>query len=310
MATVRYVNGTTGDNAWDGTSPVYTTGTTGPKKTIVGARAVTTNGSLVLIAPGVYLGEPVQAFNSANDAGVVYRRDPRLPGRVIVDWEQSPTSLGGASAGNVNSYWLLQQVMCFMDIHFRNAYSSLASVATLSIPYLIHCVFYQKDGTAQTSYGVTGYNGPSNLIFILNCTFYNLNTAIVVAAGLHYGNYFVGNIAHSSGGTGVNAYSAWPGATGTGNINTSTGANPGLTDAPNEDFSLDPVSVPADWETFMVSGFQGGSIGAWGNGGILYTPNFGSLKFLSPDPNMAAGNPQPGWENDTTYADGTPGDII
>jgi len=49
-----YVNGTTGDNSYDGSSPVHTTGITGPKKTIAAGIGVVADDGNVHVAAGTY----------------------------------------------------------------------------------------------------------------------------------------------------------------------------------------------------------------------------------------------------------------
>jgi len=49
-----YVNGITGNDSWDGTSPTYNGGTTGPKKTIQAAVDVVADGGTVYVASGTY----------------------------------------------------------------------------------------------------------------------------------------------------------------------------------------------------------------------------------------------------------------
>lgn len=305
MASTYYVNGITGDNAWDGTSPTFVSGTTGPKRTIVGARAVTAAGDLVLIAPGVYL-EPNQAWTAATDYQVLYRRDPFKPGKVIVDFENRSPSGGG---NGFAYHWYLDRGW-MMDIHFRNPYPGAALIASgYNDTRLVNCVLYDRDGGTNVGHGLTRYNS-TNPIVILNCSFYNLNVGTYWNGGSAYNNYFVNVTAPFSSFLGGHDYNAFAGNTEAFGVNTSTGASPGFTDAPNEDFTIDSVTTPADWATFQISGLQKACIGAWGNGGFYYTPDMPQLYFFSHDPTYANGNPQPAWENDSTYADGTPGTII
>ncbi len=49
-----YVNDTTGNNNYDGSSPLYTSGTTGPKKTIAAGITVVSNSGTVYVAAGTY----------------------------------------------------------------------------------------------------------------------------------------------------------------------------------------------------------------------------------------------------------------
>jgi predicted outer membrane repeat protein len=49
-----YVNGTSGNDAWDGTSPIHTDGTIGPKKTVKSGVGAVSAGGMVNIAGGTY----------------------------------------------------------------------------------------------------------------------------------------------------------------------------------------------------------------------------------------------------------------
>lgn len=308
MATTKYVDGVNGNNSNDGSSWVLA------KKTIVGARAVTAAGDLVLIAPGVYK-EPNQNFASASDVGVLYMPDPTQARAVIVDFENRP---GENSSAGIYYNWRCDQPVRFLNIMFRNPYSNSAHslIGTSGEAKIIHCVLYQRNGTANTGMGVAEVWGGN--FYVVNCTFYNLQSGMWganVASPRTAHNYFVSVTTPFNSTTGTHDYNAYPGNTETHGINTSTGANPGLRDPANEDFRLDPVTTPADYETFMSAGLFGYRLGANGRGGLYYNPDYEQLRYLTPDPLPSGGNPQPLWENEgpngtNTYTDGTPGDII
>lgn len=318
MAKTVYVNSITGNNAWDGLSPTFVTGTNGPKRSILGARAATATGDLVLIAPGIYHEGPAY-WNSVNDSYVLYRRDPYLPGRVIIDFEGRGDGQAGGFQG-VPTQWVFPDYTFwtgFLDIHFRNPYQGDHAMlaARASALRVFHCCFYQRDGVAGSGMAISHYDGIGwGAGEFHNNTFYNMNWGLYGLVGKRRNNYFVSvsNVMYASGDRDYNAY---PGNAEANGINTSTGANPGLTDPAADDLSLDPVTTPADWATFMTSGELGGQIGAVSNGAWYYNPAIPQLRYLSAAPTPAQGNPQLAWENEgpngtNTYTDGTPGDII
>ena len=51
-----YVNGVTGNDAWNGLCPAWNGGTCGPKRTIQAVIGVAVNGDEVVIAPATYTG--------------------------------------------------------------------------------------------------------------------------------------------------------------------------------------------------------------------------------------------------------------
>jgi hypothetical protein len=54
LHTPIYVNGATGNDGWDGTSPTFTTGKTGPKAKIIAGIGAVSDGGIVYVADGTY----------------------------------------------------------------------------------------------------------------------------------------------------------------------------------------------------------------------------------------------------------------
>lgn len=315
MAKTVYVDGTYGDNSNTGLSWAQA------KKTIVGARAATASGDLCLIKGGVYK-EAKQTFNSVNDTDVLYMPDPSSATSVIVDFENSADVNPAAGFGwDTTSHWFIERGTKFLNISFRNPYTAgntvfICFVPTVTIPvYLLHCIFYQKSGAANTGSGMGPFNGNYDCV-TRNCSFHNLANGLYRPAGTHRNNYYVNVTTPHNSLVGASVdYNAYPGNAEANGINTSTGANPGFRDPGADDFRLDPVTTPADYATFMSGGEYNDRIGALGRGGLYYNSAYPQLRFITRDPSTANGNPQPAWENEgpsgtNTYTDGTPGDII
>ncbi|MDY9922509.1 beta strand repeat-containing protein [Methanobacterium sp.] len=64
-----FVNGTSGNDTWDGTNPIHTTGDIGPKKTITNAIGVVESGGVVYIAKGTYNEHDINITKNLNLQG-------------------------------------------------------------------------------------------------------------------------------------------------------------------------------------------------------------------------------------------------
>ena len=313
MATTWYVDGANGNNAWDGSSKTFVTGTTGPKQTIVGARAITLANDLVVVAPGIYP-EADQFWSSANDVGVVYMADATKPGIIIVDFENRA---GSQLANNGAANWRFGAATIFLNIMFRNPYpgNTYAMMSSNAGLTLIHCTLYQKDGTANTGRAFSAVSSIGDPLHAINCTAYNLGIGwySTTVGSPTANNYLVSVSSMKEFTSGTSDYNAYAGNVETNGINISSGANPGFRDTVAEDFRLDPTTNGgADYATFMTAGLGADRIGAYGRGGVYYNPTYPQLRFLSPVP--STGNPQPSWENEgpagtNTYIKGTAGNI-
>jgi len=82
----RYVDWSSGDDSYDGTSATYISGTTGPWKTINKAQTTAPDGAVVNVAAGTYLEDSNSGGISANDRVLTIRAADGLAlGDVIVD---------------------------------------------------------------------------------------------------------------------------------------------------------------------------------------------------------------------------------
>ncbi|NIA17369.1 MAG: hypothetical protein GWO86_03375, partial [Planctomycetes bacterium] len=84
-----YVNGTTGDDSWDGQWSDYQGGTAGPKATIQAGIDAAGNGDIVVIADGVYKGDGNRDLNFGGKAITV--RSLNGADNCIIDCNGSPT---------------------------------------------------------------------------------------------------------------------------------------------------------------------------------------------------------------------------
>ncbi len=73
--TLRYVDGTNGNDAWDGSVPVFLTGSVGPKKTISSAESIVAAGDIVHIRAGVYRESITLAASGSAGNQIEYRGD-------------------------------------------------------------------------------------------------------------------------------------------------------------------------------------------------------------------------------------------
>jgi methionine-rich copper-binding protein CopC len=94
IADILYVNGATGNDIWDGTSPTYISSTTGPMKTIQTALNAITTGGTVNVASGTYP-EHITISKNLNLVG-------SNPNTTIIDGTHTGRTVDVAAVGNVN----------------------------------------------------------------------------------------------------------------------------------------------------------------------------------------------------------------
>ena len=325
MAKLVYVNWRTGDDANDGLS------SGNAKRTILAARAATaaatasTSASpdLVLIAPGVYFESAqrtngnaanVSLFEAATDTNVTYASDGT--GEVIVDFQNQVPFVDGFSG--ICAYWRFEVAVNFVGISFRNFVSHAIAggssgpttrsayvfydTRTTAGPFgrLMNCVFYQRDGLANSGRVARNFNAE-------NCSFYNLIEGIALSFTTGtieaFGNYFKSVTTPFSGTAPTSKnYNAYPGNTGEANgLNTSSAnTDVGFRDAANDDLRLDPVTDTVAWNKYLTLGRYGGRIGATGKGGPFYRYEIASLRMITTVPASA----WIAWANDSSYTSG------
>lgn len=98
-----YVNGNTGNDGWDGTSPTHTGGSVGPKKTIKSAISASQNGGTISIAAGTYKGDDNRHLNINNKTLTIIGNGTAGAGNTTIDPEQNDLIffIGGGSNSNV-----------------------------------------------------------------------------------------------------------------------------------------------------------------------------------------------------------------
>jgi hypothetical protein len=307
---VVYVDALEGDDGNTGAN--RGSGATGAKATLAGARAALTAGAdLILVRPALYL-EGNITWNATNDNNTVVRNDPFYPGMPIFDYEFRTNYLTGTFA--TNAYMAVSRSVKFFNLHFRDMASNAAPMKLEnSGGWVIHCVFeYRGGGNGGT--GVGTFNATNaNPFNVYNCTFINISTPTngEGTSAITRNCYAPQSTVINADNTGppVKQYNAYSGNAEATGIDSDV-TDPGMRDVGARDFRLDPVTTPAAYQTYMSSGYNGGRIGAFGQGGIYYNNQIAQFKFFSATPDFASGNPNPAWENDPTYTDGTPGTII
>jgi hypothetical protein len=314
---IVYVDGLEGDDGNTGSGR----GAGQAKQTLAGARAALTAGNdIILIRPTIYL-EGNITFSATNDDNTLIRNDPFYPGVPIFDYEFRVNYLTGTLA--TNAYMSVSRSVKFFNLHFRDMASNAAPMKLENANgWVVHCIFEYRGGGVGGA-GVGTFNsGNSNPFNVYNNTFINIQTPSngEGTSAISRNNYAPNSstINPDTGGSPVKQYNAYSGNLEATGIDTDV-TDPGLRDIANLDFRLDPTTIPADYQALITGGFDGGRIGAFGKGGLYYNNKIPQFRFLTPDPDFAGGNPQPGWENEgpggtATYSDGdaggTAGDLV
>lgn len=268
-----------------------------PVRTLTRVYALASNGDRVIMAPGVYP-TSVTAGSVAFGIAKTIMFTPKKAGVVIWDFE-------GSLPGTANIDVSVSAI--FRGLHFRNmGVGKYAFRRTGGTPAFIDCVFYQRDGAANTGRGIQGANLAT---LIENCSFYNLQVG--VESGEAYSCYFKDTTTPFSG-TVTRDYNAFPGNTETNGINTSTGIDPGFLDAGAEDFRLDLSQTGAP-EAYRTQGRFDGPIGATGAPGPWWDARWAQSRWMVPDP-TPEGSMIGSWVNDADYQDpsgtGFTGEIV
>jgi parallel beta-helix repeat protein len=203
---IVYVNGATGDDAWDGRCAVWDGGTCGPKATIQAGINVALTGEQVLIADGTYRGVGNRDLDFVGKAVTVCSASDN-PVACVIDCENAGrgfyfhTAEGAASA--------------LRGLTIRNGNGTDYGGAVYcsgSSPTLIGCIFV---GNTSTAYGGAVACRASSAAILTDCTIAN-NTA-PYGGGVYCRSSSAtlvnctieANLATSTGG-GVNCYTASP----------------------------------------------------------------------------------------------------
>lgn len=303
---VRYVDGINGNDSNDGTSRATACATLNGV-----ISKLTWNGfDIVYIRPGIYV-QSALLMNNEFSQHTTFDVDRYYPGKVILDFNKSLTvAIADAYIGcYYDTRWI--------NIHFTGMaagkYALYYNPTSLILPRVKNCVFYNQ-GTQEG----LGIRAPAAAdMFIKGCSFYNLSNGITGWTSTRTEDCYFNTVTTPIPTNSTNSnYNAYPGNIEANGINTSTpGNDPGFTDAPNNDFTIDSVTDNAAYLQLVRGGSNGGRIGATGKPAYLYDGDFPMNKFFNPQITYASGNLNPEWVNEgpsgtNEYTTGTPGDII
>ncbi len=103
LGTTLYVNGNTGNDGWDGTSPTHSGGSVGPKKTIKSAISASQNGGTISIGAGTYKGSDNRHLSINNLNLNIIGNGTTGAGNTTIDPEQNDLIflIGSGSSSNV-----------------------------------------------------------------------------------------------------------------------------------------------------------------------------------------------------------------
>lgn len=289
MASIWYMDPINGLDANSGASLALA------KRTLTGLEGVISAGDLCLISAGVIaLGASGHTFAIAawNGTWLV----PYGNGDVVFDCENQVIS------NPAHLYSGASRTFAIYGCKIRNPYVGKYCIQGPAGAHVVNCVLYQRDGAANTGYGIRSCKTE-------NCTLYNLNRGFFSPSAV-YNTYLKSVTTPNLGG--AHDYNAFSGNTETFGIDTDdANRDPGFEDASAEDFRLDQTTDVTAFEYFMANGWQGGSVGAYGVPGKFYDPRFLPFRFMTPDPSAGWLTTQ-NWINDSAYTDpgGQTGAII
>jgi hypothetical protein len=300
---VYYLDGTTGDDALDGTSRANACATL---NSLLGKTGWSAN-DIIYIRPGRYFQSELNMTSNYAD-NLTLDVDKFYPGKVVFDFQKAASTLGDhyLRCGFSSTKWL--------NIHFTGMAAGKAAIKYTSVgntaPVIKNCVFYNQ-GTIE-GHGCR----TDDSAFFKGCTFYNLSDGIVGWVNTRVEDCYFNSISNNPIPTNasVHDYNAYNGNTETNGIDTAV-TDPGFTDAANDDFTLDSVTNNAAYLAYVRGGKQGYRIGATGGVAYLFDESFPTCKFFSPTPTIAEGNQTISWVNEgpngtNEYTAGTPADVI
>lgn len=286
MAKQVFMDIVTGDDANDGLSLGAAV------RTFARANTIAATGDIILIGGGVYPSTVVGVPQNLNTTSCVWMA--RGNADVILDWEGVSGALQWGSGCTI------------VNLKFRNV-APLEFFNVAGSPTFIGCVFYQRDGAANTGRGIKNAHGR-------HCTFYNLEVGHDrTTSTFTCKSCYFENVTTPLSAPNTNDYNAYPGNTETNGLDTDDpNTNPGFVDAAAEDFRLDPTDTIA-LDKFRTLGEFGGQIGAPGTAGPVYSNAIPQLRWIGASPAPVAGQFD-SWVNDPNYSDpggtGTTGVIV
>lgn len=161
MSATVYVNGSAGNDTWDGLCESWTGGLCGPKKTIqAGIDAANTTGDTVVLADGVYTG--VGNTNLMVSGKELAIRSSGQPGACVIDLQNAAST----PALQIVNSTPLDTIVHGLTIRGGSVHA--VTITTSGTATIEMCVFEQ-----MASLGVYAANYPGKEIRVLDCRFRN-----------------------------------------------------------------------------------------------------------------------------------------
>lgn len=169
-----YVNGTTGDDAWNGKCAVWDGDTCGPKATLRAAIDLAVAGDEIRVADGIYAG-PGNRGLAINQA--ITLRSENGSAACTIDCEFADRAMTISAAARISGFTirngvateggalLISDAPIITDCIFReNVAESGGAIMVSGTPAIMHCIFAGNHATVMDGGGICNYGGNPRII--------------------------------------------------------------------------------------------------------------------------------------------------